>query len=59
MCGAGCLTYPDGETYTGNFKNFFRNGFGKSTLTVGEVYEGQFVDDRRHGPGTNPVPIQY
>lgn len=48
----GTLTFKDGTTYTGGYKNWKMHGQGKYTWPSGDYYEGTFVDDVFTGYGT-------
>ena len=47
----GTLTWPDGEKYTGEWKDGRKNGQGKLTFFSGNKYEGEFKDGKYHGRG--------
>jgi hypothetical protein len=50
--GTGKLTYRNGETYEGEFKNGQRHGKGKLTSWLdGDVLEVNFKDNRKYGIG--------
>ena len=44
--GQGTLTYADGKTYTGEFKDGERNGQGTYTWPDGHTYTGEFKAGR-------------
>ena len=44
--------YPNGDEYTGEFKDGKRDGKGKLTYHAFQIYDGEFKDDKRHGQGT-------
>lgn len=46
------ITYSDGSVYTGDIRNFKREGRGTLTYANGDVYTGQFSDDQINGAGT-------
>jgi hypothetical protein len=49
---SGEVTYANGDTYAGLFKNGKRNGQGTYIFkTSGNKYEGEFVDNTRQGKG--------
>jgi len=50
------VTYQNGETYTGEFKNDQRNGQGTYTWSDGQKYVGEFKYDKRNGQGTFTWP---
>ena len=47
--GQGTLTFADGETYTGAFRDGKANGQGTMTYAGGITYSGQWKDGK-------PVP---
>ncbi|XP_064862940.1 junctophilin-1-like [Oncorhynchus nerka] len=44
------------ETYTGEWKNDKRNGFGVSERSNGMKYEGEWLNNKRHGYGCTTFP---
>ena len=52
FCGNGRLTYTNGWTKDGNFRNGRLNGFGVSTFADGARHEGNYVNGVREGKGT-------
>ncbi len=48
----GTHTEPDGDTYTGEWKNGLENGQGTLTFTNGDTYTGEFIDGDFEGRGT-------
>ena len=44
--------YPNGDEYTGEFKDGKRDGKGKLSYHAFQTYVGEFKDDKRHGEGT-------
>lgn len=48
--GQGTKNYQSG-TYTGEWKNGLRSGYGTYKWTNGDTYSGIWVDDKRHGEG--------
>jgi hypothetical protein len=40
------MTWPDGATYVGEFKNGKRNGHGTMTLRDGRKRSGEWKDDK-------------
>lgn len=45
-------TYPNGDIYTGDFKDYKRHGWGKLVSEKsGYTYEGQWENDMQHGYG--------
>jgi hypothetical protein len=49
--GYGKYVYNNGY-YEGNFKNGYRNGFGKYYFDIGDLYAGNFSDNKFNGKGT-------
>ena len=49
--GQGTLTFKNGDTYKGNFKNGTFNGKGTFTAKAGWKYEGNFVNGQPEGQG--------
>jgi hypothetical protein len=45
----GRLVWPDGRTYTGQFKDNKMHGLGVFTWPDGRKYEGEYVDDKKDG----------
>ena len=54
--GNGIMTYPDGSTYSGEWKNGRRHGKGILVYPGGRKYEGEFADDEMHGKGIITLP---
>jgi hypothetical protein len=52
MSGHGRQTFPDGETYDGEFLNGHRNGLGVYKWSNGAQYVGDFVNNSRLEQGT-------
>eukprot|EP00438_Fugacium_kawagutii_P002143 Skav218493 [mRNA] locus=scaffold538:1344458:1348152:- [translate_table: standard] len=52
MNGHGRFRWPDGRTYTGNYRNGLRHGQGKFNWPDGRSYEGEWEDGKQHGQGT-------
>jgi hypothetical protein len=54
----GTLTYDNGDTYTGQFKNNLRHGQGTLYINdlnseyYGVTYTGEWKNNKIHGPGT-------
>ena len=51
MDGQGLQVYPDGSTYTGQWKNGKAHGLGNFSTHLGK-YSGQFLEGKAHGRGT-------
>ncbi|MDD1780499.1 hypothetical protein LRP49_04720 [Enterovibrio sp. ZSDZ35] len=49
--GQGEITFPDGSTYKGGFKDNRRSGFGIETLVDRHSYKGMWENGRMHGHG--------
>jgi hypothetical protein len=47
----GKMTYEDGSTYEGKWKNGLRHGNGRCIFVDNSVYEGQFMDGELCGHG--------
>ena len=50
--GLGKFTFPDGDTYEGEFKDWDMNGQGTYTWSDGRKYVGEFKGGERNGHGT-------
>ena len=53
--GQGKMVWKDGSTYEGEYRDEFRNGFGKYTLenkSEGVYYVCEWKDDKSSGEGT-------
>lgn len=50
--GKGILTYNDGSTYDGAFRDGKRNGYGIFTFASGSSYQGFWIDDQLSGTCT-------
>ena len=48
----GTKAFPDGGTYTGEFKDGKANGQGTFTGADGSTYTGEWKDNKRNGQGT-------
>ena len=44
--GLGKFTFPDGDTYEGEFKDWDMNGQGTYTWSDGRKYVGEFIDGK-------------
>ena len=51
MHGHGKMTYSNGDVYTGEFFENYRNGDGRLAFASGYIYTGAFVDDFMDGEG--------
>ena len=49
--GAGTMTWPDGNTYTGNWNNGVMSGQGKMIWSNGNIYEGMWNKNNMDGKG--------
>lgn len=49
--GRGIMTFPNGDRYSGEYKNGKRNGCGTFVFANGRRYTGQFKDDHFEGLG--------
>ncbi|MCI5181578.1 MAG: hypothetical protein D3921_03460 [Candidatus Electrothrix sp. AW1] len=54
--GKGVMQYPDGSTYTGEWKHGQRHGKGILLYPDGRKYEGNFVHDQLDGKGIITLP---
>ena len=52
----GTLTYPDGSSYKGEFRDDLPHGQGKSCFPDGSWYEGSFLSGAQCGRGTMHWP---
>lgn len=50
--GSGKISYNNGDTIIGAFKNGVLAGLGTYRSAGGNVYEGSWLDGKRHGSGT-------
>ena len=51
MNGQGKEFFPDGATYTGQFKDDLKHGQGIYTYPNGERYKGEYVNNQKNGKG--------
>lgn len=49
--GQGSITWPNGDSYEGDFVSDKLSGNGVYTFQSGDVYEGEFVEGKKHGKG--------
>ena len=49
--GQGRITWPNGDSYEGDFVSDKLSGNGVYTFQSGDVYEGEFVEGKKHGKG--------
>lgn len=49
--GQGSITWPNGDSYEGDFVSDKLSGNGVYTFHSGDVYEGEFVEGKKHGKG--------
>ena len=54
--GTGKMTYPDGGSYTGQWKGGLFEGKGTFIWENGTKYTGQWADDEYSGQGTMTYP---
>ncbi|MPC85230.1 Junctophilin-1 [Portunus trituberculatus] len=47
------------ETYTGEWKNDKRTGFGVSERTDGLKYEGEWYNNKKYGYGVTTFKVRY
>ena len=47
----GIFTWPNGDTYEGEYKDDIRNGFGIYKYKDGNRYEGEWKNDQKNGKG--------
>lgn len=52
----GVETYPNGDKYTGDFKDDKKSGKGLMEYNDGDTYEGDWANDLRNGKGTLTHP---
>ena len=50
--GQGKISFDDGTSYIGTFKDDIRNGYGTQIYKNGDKYEGEWKDNQEHGWGT-------
>ena len=51
MDGKGTLTWTDGRSYKGEFKNDLKHGYGIFEWSDGRIYDGQWNKGKFHGKG--------
>ena len=56
--GQGTLTYDNGDTYTGEFKNGSFNGQGTFKSHEGWIYQGEFKSGQADGQGKLTTEIR-
>lgn len=49
--GKGSITWPNGDSYEGDFLSDKLSGSGIYTFKSGDVYEGEFLDGKKNGKG--------
>ena len=49
--GQGSITWPNGDSYEGDFVSDKLSGNCVYTFQSGDVYEGEFVEGKKHGKG--------
>jgi hypothetical protein len=54
LCGdvQGIKSWPDGDSYSGQWRFGFKHGFGKYSWGNGRSYSGGWREDMMHGHGT-------
>ena len=50
--GQGTMTFANGDTYTGGWKDGDRHGQGTMTYPNGDTHTGEWKDDKENGQGT-------
>jgi hypothetical protein len=53
MHGKGILSWSDGRSYVGDYKQNKENGFGNYTWPDGKMFAGMWKDGKREGKGIN------
>jgi hypothetical protein len=56
MNGKGTMSYANGNSYAGEFRNGVPHGLGKMTFALGGNYEGEFSEGKPNGRGTLLLP---
>lgn len=54
--GRATATYPNKDSFTGEFKDGKKNGKGCYTFASGSKYDGEYVDNKKQGLGTYNAP---
>ena len=54
--GLGVMSWMDGSTYRGEFKNGLSAGYGVEIYSDSSIYKGQFSNNLRHGLGVLQAP---
>jgi hypothetical protein len=54
--GRATATYPNKDTFVGEFKDGKKNGKGVYTFASGAKYDGEYVDNKKQGLGTYNAP---
>ena len=61
--GLGSMTYPDGRTYVGEWKDGKENGHGTVTYVKGknegDKYVGEWKNGEKNGLGTRTYPVGW
>jgi len=54
--GVAKATFPNGDTFQGEYKDGKRDGKGVYTFNNGAVYDGEYKSNLKHGNGTMKLP---
>ena len=57
--GRGLLTWANGNTYNGEFKDNLKHGKGVLIFASGETFYGEYKDDNIHGVFTSVTGEKY
>jgi len=53
--GKGKMTYPDGDSYDGDWVEGKFEGLGTYRWADGRVYVGEFKNDKKHGTSNSSL----
>jgi hypothetical protein len=53
------MVFADGSSYTGNWVDGKRHGFGTMKFSNGSVYKGNWLNGMEHGEGTYYVYLTW